>query len=93
MVVLDQVGHPQVFMVDHIVRLHQLVGFLVVEAAALPGDVLLGLRPLDHRLLAAMAPFAPAGDATLAAAQGGWLPVGERGEGLQPPGRSRSAGP
>ena len=42
-VVLHHVADPQVFVIDHIVRLHQLARFLVVEVTALARDVLMRL--------------------------------------------------
>jgi hypothetical protein len=43
-VVPQQVGDPQVVVIDYVVRLDQLAGFSVMEVTALGADVLLGVR-------------------------------------------------
>jgi len=56
-VVADQVGNPQVFMVDHIVRLDKLGGFFVVAVASLTGNVLLGFCQPRQRFAPPVAPL------------------------------------
>ena len=94
-VIPHQVGHSQVFMIDHVVGLHQLGGLLVMEVAALPCNVLLGFGQQGYRFAsAAAALFAPCYP-SLAAAQirfgltivtrgADRLPVGQGGKRLQP---------
>src|SRR6516165_5629708 len=65
-VVPHPVGDPPVFMVDDIVRLDQRTRFLVVEVAALAGDVLMCLSQEGHCVASPMAPqAAPRGVDTL----------------------------
>ena len=71
-VVLDHVGDPQVFVIDHVVRLHQREGFLVVEVAALAGDVLMRLGQQRDGLAPPVAALLASGDPPLAAAQIGF---------------------
>jgi hypothetical protein len=47
---LDHGDHPQVIMIDHIVRLDKVDGFFVREVASLAGDLLLRLGQQEHRL-------------------------------------------
>src|SRR6516164_5617529 len=54
--VLDQVGDPQVFVIDDVVRLDQLTGFSVMEVTALVADVLVGFRQERRRFASAVAP-------------------------------------
>jgi hypothetical protein len=42
-VIPDHIGNPQVFVIDHIVRLDELARFLVVKVAPLSCDVLMRL--------------------------------------------------
>jgi hypothetical protein len=60
MVVSHQVGDPQVFVIDYVVRLDQLAGFSVMEVAALVADVLVGFRQERDRFASTVAaPLAP----------------------------------
>src|SRR5258708_37239090 len=49
-VVLHQVADPQVFVIDHVVLLDELTGFLVVKVAPLVVHVLMGFGEQHHRL-------------------------------------------
>src|SRR5262249_42586654 len=63
--VADQVGHLQVFQIDHCIALYQVERRLVVEVSPLPLDLLmLPGQPL-HGLSAALAPLLAARHATL----------------------------
>jgi len=94
-VVLDQVGDPQVFVRDGVVRVHQLARCFVVEVAARAGDVLLRLGQERYRVEAAVTPLLAPRHPPLAAPQIGFRPAGTAGgedpcairqcsEGLQP---------
>ena len=71
-VVLRHIGHPQVFMVDHVILLNDLACRCVMEVASLPGDVLLGFGQRRDGLAPAVAALLAPGDASLAAAQIGF---------------------
>src|SRR5260221_3529374 len=68
-VVLDHGADPQVFMVDHVVLLDELAGFLVVEVAPLVAHVLVGLGEQHHRLAPAVTALLPSADSPLGTPQ------------------------
>src|SRR5258707_15624339 len=54
-----QVGDPQVFEVERVVRAHEGERHLVVEVAPLPPDVLMGFGEQHHGLLPTVAALLP----------------------------------
>jgi amphi-Trp domain-containing protein len=64
-VVLDHVGHLQVFKIDDLVVAHQLERRFMLEVAPLPVDLLVLLGQELHGLAAAFAPLLATGDTAL----------------------------
>jgi hypothetical protein len=71
-VVADDIGNPQVFMVDHIVRLQQVARFLVMEVAAPPDDVLARFGEQRDGFASSVTALLATGDAALAVSQVGF---------------------
>ena len=68
MVIPHQVGNPQVFMVDDIVGVDELVGLLVVEVTPLPCDMEMRLGQQGDGFAPTMTALLAPGDPSLAAA-------------------------
>jgi hypothetical protein len=78
---------PQVFMIDHVVGVHQLRRFPLMAVAALLAHMVMGLRQQDHGCAPAVASRLAPGHPPVTAPQIGWCrALGARGADRLPSG-------